>query len=214
MSGDNAVLIALAARGLPEAERQKAVWLGAAFAVILRIALTFVAVELLSLPYVQILGGLALLWIGVQLMNEESDPLDETQTAQSTWSAVRTIFIADLVMSLDNVIAVAAAAKGSTLLLIFGLATSVPVVILGSNLMINIMGRYPIIVTWGAGLIGWVGGETIATDASLSPLMAQWQAHLPNALPVPILAAAIGAVLVMVLGKTNFFKTNESKIPL
>ena len=76
------------------------------------------------------------------------------------------------------------------------------------------MGRYPIIVTLGAGLIGWVGGETIATDASLSPLMAQWQAHLPNALPVPILAAAIGAVLVMVLGKTNFFKTNESKIPL
>jgi YjbE family integral membrane protein len=172
-----------------------------------------VAAELLSLPYVQILGGLALLWIGIQLMNEQGDDPDQAQSAHNLWSAVRLILVADLVMSLDNVIAVAAAAKDNSLLLALGLVTSVPVVILGSNLMINVMARYPFIVTLGAGLIGWVAGETIVTDAALSTVMPEWQSHLPFELHLPVLAAAVGAVLVMAVGKLRQSPFSELKKP-
>ena len=192
LSGDNAVVIALAARSLPPAQQKKAVFLGSGAAVVLRIALTVVAASLLALPYLQIVGGLLLLWIGLQLLGADEDGEGESKEYGSMLAAVRTILIADLVMSLDNVIAVAAAAQGNTPLLILGLAISIPLVIFGSTLMIKLMERFPIIILFGAGLIGWVGGETIASDVALTNVL------LAN--PWLHYAAAVAGVLVVIVG--------------
>jgi YjbE family integral membrane protein len=194
LSGDNAVVIALAARSLPPDQQKKAIFWGSAAAVILRIVLTVVAVKLLALSYLQIIGGVLLLWIGVQLLSSDEDGEDGHKTSGGLMAAVRTILIADLVMSLDNVIAVAAAAKGSTTLLVIGLAISIPLVIFGSTLMIKLMDRFPIIVTLGAALIGWVGGETIVNDLALKDVVTSFPA-------LHYLAAAAGALLVVGLGK-------------
>jgi YjbE family integral membrane protein len=194
LSGDNAVVIALAARSLPPQQQRKAVFLGSAAAVVLRIALTVVAAKLLQLSFLQVVGGLLLLWIGVQLLSEEEDGEGESKEYGSLMAAVRTILIADLVMSLDNVIAVAAAAKGSMLLLILGLAISIPLVIFGSTLMIRLMERFPIIITLGAGLIGWVGGETIVSDVAFKDVVINYPwLHYAG--------AAAGAAFVVVLGR-------------
>ena len=194
LSGDNAVVIALAARSLPPHQQRKAVLWGSGAAVVMRIALTVVAVQLLALPYLQIIGGLLLLWIGVQLLGDEDDGEGEAKEYGTLLAAVRTILIADRVMSLDNVIAVAAAAKGSLTLLVLGLAISIPLVIFGSTLMIKLMERFPIIVVLGAALIGWVGGETMISDTILKDaLTADPWLHYA--------AAAAGAALVIGIGK-------------
>lgn len=149
LSGDNAVVIALAARGLPPQQQKKAVLFGSGAAVVLRIALTVVAAKLMQLPFVEVIGGLLLLWIGVGLLKAEDEEENSGGVAgQGMMAAVRTILLADLVMSLDNVIAVAAAAGGDMLLLILGLAISIPLVIFGSTLMIKLMERFPVIVIW------------------------------------------------------------------
>ena len=194
LSGDNAVVIALAARSLPPAQQKKAVLFGSGAAVVLRIGLTVVAVRLLEIPYLQIVGGALLLYIGVQLLSEQGGDEGEAKHHGSLLAAVRTILIADLVMSLDNVIAVAAAAKGSMLLLVLGLAISIPLVVFGSTLMIRLMERFPVIVTLGAALIGWVGGETMASDSAIAPLLHS-QAWLHQ------IAPALGAALVIALGR-------------
>ncbi len=196
LSGDNAVVIALAARSLPPEQQKKAIMFGSGAAVVLRIGLTVVAAMLMNLEYLQIVGGALLLWIGAQLLAGEDEDEGEGSEHSSLFSAIRTILIADLVMSLDNVIAVAAAAKGDQVLLIIGLAISIPMVIFGSTLMIKLMERFPIIITLGAALIGWVGGETVASDAVLRDFSAanSWF-HLT--------AAACGAVLVFIWGKFN-----------
>jgi YjbE family integral membrane protein len=194
LSGDNAVVIALAARSLPPAQQKKAVLFGSGAAVVLRIGLTVVAVRLLEIPYLQIVGGALLLYIGVQLLSEQGGDEGEAKHHGSLLAAVRTILIADLVMSLDNVIAVAAAAKGSMLLLVLGLAISIPLVVFGSTLMIRLMERFPVIVTLGAALIGWVGGETMASDSAIAPLLhSQTWLHQ--------FAPALGAALVIALGR-------------
>jgi YjbE family integral membrane protein len=195
LSGDNAVVIALAARGLPPAQQKKAVMFGSGAAVVLRIALTLVAAKLMEFPFVEIVGGLLLLWIGVGLLKGEEDSDDDRNPAQAGMlAAVRTILLADLVMSLDNVIAVAAAAQGDMVLLTLGLAISIPLVIFGSTLMIKLMERFPVIVTLGAALIGWVAGETIMSDHVLADTVAahRWLHYA---------AAAAGAILVVALGK-------------
>ena len=194
LSGDNAVVIALAARSLEPQRQKQAVLLGSGAAVVLRVALTVVAARLLALPYLQIVGGLMLLWIGVQLLSDEEDGHDKTREQANLMAAVRTILLADLVMSLDNVIAVAAAAKGSTLLLILGLAISIPLVVFGSTLMIRVMQRFPVIVVLGAGLIGWVAGETIVGDVGL-------RAAAGDSAWLHYAASAAGAVLVIGIGK-------------
>jgi YjbE family integral membrane protein len=171
------------------------VLLGSGAAVVLRIALTVVAAKLMQLPFVEVIGGLLLLWIGVGLLKGEDEEEDSGSVArQGMMAAVRTILLADLVMSLDNVIAVAAAAGGDMLLLILGLAISIPLVIFGSTLMIKLMERFPVIVTLGAALIGWVAGETITSDHVLEGFVRinPW-AHYA--------AAACGAVLVIAMGK-------------
>ena len=194
LSGDNAVVIALAARSLPPAQQKKAIMFGSGAAVVLRIALTVVAAKLLEMSYLQIIGGILLLWIGTQLLSEEDEGEGEAKENGGLMAAVRTILIADLVMSLDNVIAVAAAAKGSMTLLILGLAISIPLVIFGSTLMIKLMERFPIIVMLGAALIGWVGGETIVSDVALKGFAVAnpWLHYV---------AAATGAAFVIGVGK-------------
>ncbi len=194
LSGDNAVVIALAARSLPPEQQRKAIMIGSGAAVVLRIVLTVVAAKLLAMPYLQIIGGLLLLWIGVQLLSEEEGDDDGEPNAANLMTAVRTILIADLVMSLDNVIGVAAAAKGDEVLLMIGLAISIPLVIFGSSMMIKMMERFPVIVVFGAGLIGWVGGETITSDVALKEVLLE-NAWLHYA------AAAAGAAFVVGVGK-------------
>ena len=195
LSGDNAVVIALAARSLPPEQQKKAILWGSGAAVVLRIVLTVVAVKLLALPFLEIVGGLLLLYIGVQLLSDEEGEDGGHATEKASLAvAVRTILIADLVMSLDNVIAVAAAAGGSTVLLVLGLAISIPLVVFGSTLMIKLMTRYPVIVVLGAALIGWVAGETIMADHVLhDTLVANPWLHY--------VAAAAGAIFVVLVGK-------------
>lgn len=194
LSGDNAVVIALAARSLPPHQQKKAILFGSGAAVVLRIVLTIVAAKLLQLSFLQVVGGLLLLYIGVQLLSEEEEEEGHGKEGGGLMAAVRTILIADLVMSLDNVIAVAAAAKGNDVLLLIGLAISIPLVIFGSTLMIKLMERFPIIVTLGAALIGWVGGETIVSDVALKEVAADYP-WLHYA------AAAAGAVFVVLMGR-------------
>lgn len=196
LSGDNAVVIALAARSLPPEQQKKAILFGSGAAVVLRIGLTVVAAKLLELPYLQIIGGLLLFWIGSQLLHEESEADENEADKSGLWVAIRTILIADLVMSLDNVIAVAAAAKGSMTLLILGLAISIPLVIFGSKLMIGLMNRFPVIILLGAALVGWVGGETIASDVILKDFV-EGHAWLHYAAP------ALGAAMVLLVGKLS-----------
>lgn len=177
--------------------------IGSGAAVVLRIVLTVVAAKLLELSFLQIVGGCLLLWIGYQLLTGDEDGEGESKGNSGMLAAVRTILIADLVMSLDNVIAVAATAQGNMVLLILGLAISIPLVIFGSTLMIKLMERFPVIVVLGAALIGWVGGETIVNDNILHgyALAHPWLHYV---------AAAAGAVLVVAVGK--FVKArNESK---
>jgi YjbE family integral membrane protein len=194
LSGDNAVVIALAARSLPPQQQKQAILWGSGAAVVMRIILTIVAVELLRLPFLKIVGGLLLLWIAVQLMLPEEEGEGGARAGIGLWAAMRTILIADLVMSLDNVIAVAAAAKGSLTLLILGLAISIPLVIFGSTLLLKVMERYPIIITIGAALLGWVAGEMFVTD----PLVKGWVDTAAAALHWA--GPAAGAVLVVMTG--------------
>nr|WP_310644515.1 TerC family protein [Limnohabitans sp.] len=194
LSGDNAVVIALAARGLPPHQQKQAIMFGSGAAVALRIGLTIVAAWLLELQGLQVIGGILLLWIGAQLLADEEESDEEAKEHANMMSAVRTILIADLVMSLDNVIGVAAAAKGDQVLLILGLAISIPLVIFGSSMMIKLMERFPAIITAGAALIGWVGGETVASDVLLRDFSAAnpWF-HMT--------AAAAGAAIVIGWGR-------------
>ena len=202
LSGDNAVVIALAARSLPPHQQKQAIMWGSGAAVVLRIVLTVVAAWLLELPYLQIVGGLLLLYIGYQLLSEGDDEEGESKEYGTLSAAIRTILLADLVMSLDNVIAVAASAQGNMVLLVLGLAISIPLVIFGSSLMIKLMERFPIIVVLGAALIGWVAGETIMSDVSLRGVLAAnpWLHYA---------AAVAGAVLVVGLGKMSAARANK-----
>src|SRR6478752_5349562 len=166
LSGDNAVVIALAARSLPAKQQTQAIVWGSGAAIVMRVILTLFAVALLTLPWLKIVGSLLLFWIGVKLLVPEEGDADIPASDQLL-SAIKTILVADLVMSLDNVIAVAAAAGGSVVLLILGLAISIPLVIFGATLLLKLMERFPVIITIGAGLIGWVAGEMLVADSAL-----------------------------------------------
>ena len=195
LSGDNAVVIALAARSLPEKQQKQAIFWGSGAAIVMRIVLTLFAVALLTLPWLKIVGSVLLLWIGIKLLTDGDDGDDGVKSHDSMFSAIRTILIADLVMSLDNVIAVAAAAKNDTLLVMIGLAISIPLIIYASTLLIKVMERFPVVITIGAALIGWVAGEMAWDEEKLKPFTSQF----PHSFEY--LAAAAGAVLVVVAGK-------------
>jgi len=205
LSGDNAVVIALAARSLPQKQQKQAVFWGAGAAIVLRIILTLFAVALLTLPWLKIVGSLLLFWIGIKLLIPEEDD-GEIEASDQLLAAIKTILVADLVMSLDNVIAVAAAAGGSVILLVLGLAISIPLVIFGATLLIKLMERFPVIITIGAGLIGWVAGEMLVADSALegwfTGLGVQYVDGHPKVggFSLEILAGIVGIVIVVALG--------------
>jgi len=207
LSGDNAVVIALAARSLPRRQQKQAIFWGAGAAVVLRIILTVFAVALLQLPWLKIVGGLLLFWIGIKLLVPEDDGGDDIRASDNLIAAIRTILIADLVMSIDNVIAVAAAAQGSYLLLVLGLAISIPLVIFGATLLVHLMERYPVIITIGAGLIGFVAGEMLVTDPALAGWMEGFGIQFNDGHPtlgevkLTLVAGVIGLVVVVLWGK-------------
>lgn len=195
LSGDNAVVIALACRNLPPAQRKWGVIWGAVGAIVLRIVLTYFAVTLLTLPYLKIIGGVLLLWIGVKLIAEEEDDEggeEKVAASDKLMAAVRTVIVADLVMSIDNVLGVAAAAKGSLLLLVFGLVVSIPLVIAGSQIIMRLIERFPILILAGGGLLGWVAGEMIVEDGALAPWI-EGRAHvLQWAVPIAGVLLVVG----------------------
>jgi YjbE family integral membrane protein len=176
LSGDNAVVIALACRSLPEGQRKLGVILGSGAAVALRVFFTVLVVELLGLPLVKIAGGVLLLWIAVRLASAE-EAQKEIAPASTLWSAIRIVAVADAVMSLDNMMAVAAAAKGSKLLILLGLALSIPLLVFGSTLVLALFNRFPVLVWAGAVLLGWIAGDLIGTDPDLAAwLRVRWPA--------------------------------------
>ena len=193
LSGDNAVVIAMASRSLPPAQQKKAILFGSVGAIVLRVVLTFFAVYLLTLPYLKLVGAALLLWIGIGLLQEEDEEKD-LEGHSGLAAAIKTIVLADLVMSLDNVVGVAAAAKGNVPLLIFGLVISIPLIIFGSTLILKLMDRFPIIIVAGAALLGWVSGEMAISD----PAIAGWTAERHT---LHTVVPALGAMFVVAIGK-------------
>jgi YjbE family integral membrane protein len=221
LSGDNAVVIAMACRGLPQRQRLWGMTLGAGVAVVLRIIFTGVVASLMLLPYLKLVGGLALFYIAAKLLVPEDPDEDEVEAVQHLWRAVRIVAIADIIMSLDNVIAIAAAAGGNMALLVLGLAISIPLIVVGAALIMALLDRYPIFVWAGAALLGWIVGEVIVTDPAVVPVLAHfvdatttlniqiksealdWDRGFVMAVDlVELTAAAIGAILVVVVGGT------------
>lgn len=207
LSGDNAVVIALAARSLPAKQQKAAIFWGSGAAVVMRIILTIFAVALLTLPWLKIVGSLLLFWIGIKLLVPE-DGEDDISASDNLIAAIKTILIADLVMSMDNVIAVAAAAQGSYLLLILGLAISIPLVIFGSTLLLHLMERWPVIITVGGGLLGFVAGEMLVTDPAIKDWLVGAGVQFGSngkpyvaGLHLEIICGLIGAVIVVAAGK-------------
>lgn len=198
LSGDNAFVIALASRSLPPAQQKQAVIWGSVAAIFMRVILTIFAVELLQLPYLKALGAVLLVWIGVQLLDDEGDEAHITESGDLL-QAIKTILIADLVMSLDNVLAVAGAAEAALpearmTLVVFGLALSIPIVIFGSSLVLKLMERFPVIVTLGAMLLGWIGGEMLSKEEVVA-------SYIQNMVAMHWLLCIGGALLVLAIGK-------------
>jgi len=199
LGGDNAVVIALACRQLPKAQRTKGILWGTAGAIVLRVILIFFALTLLAIPYLKLVGAALLLWIGVKLLlPEEADAHAKIQGSDRLWGAVKTVIIADLVMSLDNVIAIAGAAEAAggehkMPLVIFGLLVSIPIIVWGSQLALKLMDRFPIIITLGGMLLGWIAGTMAVTDPALLPWLAPTDA-------IKYGAAVAGALFVLAVG--------------
>jgi len=195
LAGDNAVVIALACRNLPPHLQKKGIFWGVAGAIILRIILTAFAAALLTLPWLKLVGGLALLWIGIKLLMPQKEDGHDIEGSTNLWGAVRTVIIADFVMSVDNVIGVAGAAQGNVPLLIFGLVVSIPLVVLGSQLILKLIERWPLVVTAGGALLGWISGQLIWTDSAMSGIAGRF----PSA--TQYVAAAVGAIFVVVVAR-------------
>lgn len=195
LGGDNAVVIALASRRLPAQQRKQAIFWGMFGAIALRVILIFFALQLLRVPYLKIVGGVLLLWIGAKLLMPHDDGGKEISASENLLGAIKTIVLADAVMSLDNVIGIAAAAKDHVGLVIFGLLISVPIIVWGSRFVLTLMDRFPIVIVGGAALLGWIGGDMIVHDVVLKDWVAATVPWLSWS------AAVAGAVLVVAIGK-------------
>ena len=195
LSGDNAIVIALACRNLPDKQRRLGVFWGVLAAVVLRIVLTIFAVKLLELPYLKFVGGLLLIYIGIQLIGPQDEDGHEVEGKGKLFDAIKTILIADLAMSLDNVIAVAGAAKGDVVLLVIGLAMSIPLVVWGSKVVMMMIERFAWTIMVGGGLLGYLAGEMIDTDTGVGPFLHDSLGFPEHYLPY------IGVVLVLAVGK-------------
>ncbi len=199
LGGDNAVVIALACRGLPPKLRTQGIIWGTAGAIILRVVLIAFALTLLQVPYLKLVGGLLLVWIGVKLLMPQDEGHGDIAESDKLWSAVKTVIVADLVMSVDNVLAIAGAAEAGggdhkLALVIFGLVVSIPIIVWGSQIVLKLMDKFPIIILLGAALLGWIAGTMIHTDPGLV-------AYIPQDKWVGYAMGAVGAAIVVGLGK-------------
>jgi YjbE family integral membrane protein len=199
LGGDNAVVIALACRNLPAKQRTQGIIYGTLGAIILRVILIAFALALLAIPYLKIVGALLLVWIGVKLMLPEGEDAHKISSSDKLWAAVKTVIVADLVMSVDNVLAIAGAAQGAGQqhqlpLVIFGLLVSIPIIVFGSQIVLKLMERFPVIITLGATLLGWIAGQMAYTDPALKD-------YLPAQAYGSYVAAACGAAIVYAAGK-------------
>ena len=210
LGGDNAVVIALACRKLPPKQRTQGIIWGTVGAIVLRVILIFFALTLLAIPYLKLVGAALLLWIGVKLLAPDDDAHGDIQASDKLFAAVKTIIVADLVMSVDNVIAIAGAAESAggdhkMPLVIFGLLVSIPIIVWGSQLVIKLMDRYPLIITLGGMLLGWIAGTMAVTDPAVLPYMPTLPVERAGALPevmatVRYGAGVAGALLVLAIG--------------
>lgn len=206
LGGDNAVVIALACRRLPPAQRTKGIIWGTAGAIVLRVILIAFAMTLLNLPFLKVVGALLLVWIGVKLLAPDEDGHGDVAASDKLFAAIKTIVVADLVMSVDNVIAIAGAAQNagdhSLLLVILGLLISIPIIVWGSQLVIKLMERFPAIITAGGMLLGWIAGGMLVTDPVVAnPDKWQWMLKLPQSDVLRYAASVAGALLVLAIGK-------------
>ncbi|WP_293856931.1 TerC family protein [uncultured Alsobacter sp.] len=195
LSGDNAVVIAMACRGLPPKQRRMGIVLGSAVAVLLRVVFTLIVVKLLQTPFLRIAGSVLLLWVAVKLVAEDGDEGDDIKASDKLLHAVWTVAVADMVMSLDNVLAIAAVAKDNMAMLVFGLLISIPLIVAGATLIMSLLARFPILVWAGAGLLGWVAGEMLDADPWL---VQRFGEELLHRLELPL--AIAGTLIVLALG--------------
>lgn len=214
LGGDNAVIIALACRNLEKAQRMKGILWGTFGAIIMRVILIAFALKLLEIPYLKIVGGALLIWIGIKLLIPEEDEHGNVAGGTSVWTAVKTILIADFVMSLDNVIAIAAAAQKTTpghevAYVAFGLIVSVPIIIWGSTLVLKLIDKYPLVITLGAGLLGWLAGGMLISDVFTERTFFNGE-HAPQT--VKIAVEVIGVILVVGLGKWLASRKGKSQV--
>jgi len=207
LAGDNAVVIAMAVRSLPKAQRSKGIMFGAAAAVLLRVFATFFVSQLLQIQFIKLAGGALILWIAVKLFVEGSPEEGTDKKAANLWQAIRIIVIADITMSVDNMLAVAGASHGNLFLLLFGLGLSIPLVVLTSNLLSILMDRYPFIVYLGAAILGKVGGEMMITD----PVMESWLHPDKMMIYAVEMSFAVGVIVVGKLWVRWTVKTEDEK---
>ena len=207
LGGDNAVVIALACRKLPESQRRLGILYGTAGAVGLRVVLVFFALTLLAIPFLKIVGALLLVWIGVKLLApSDEDEHGKIEGSDRLWSAIKTVIVADLVMSIDNVIAIAGAAEGGgehkMSLVIFGLLVSIPIIVWGSQFVMKLMDRFPMILTAGGMLLGWIAGTMLVTDPAVANTEAwTWMPKLPQTDALRWAAGVVGALVVLAIGQ-------------
>ena len=224
LGGDNAVVIALACRGLPPNLRAKGIMWGTVGAIVLRVILIFFALTLLAIPYLKIVGGLLLVWIGVKLLlPQDDDGHGDVQASDRLWAAVKTVIVADLVMSLDNVIAIAGAAESAggdhkMPLVVFGLLVSIPIIVWGSQIVIKLMDRFPMIITLGGMLLGWIAGTMAVSDPAVLGFVPTLPALRPDLPPevIPALrygAGISGALLVLAIGVVLRRRASAGRTP-
>ena len=207
LGGDNAVVIALACRKLPPAQRTQGIIWGTIGAIVLRVILIFFALTLLALPFLKIVGAILLVWIGIKLIAPDDEGGHEVAASDKLWAAVKTVIVADLVMSVDNVIAIAGAAQGASdhhemPLVIFGLLVSIPIIVWGSQLVLKLMDRFPMIITVGGMLLGWIAGTMALSDPVVAlPDAWTWMPKLPQTDTLKYAFGIGGALLVLAIGK-------------
>lgn len=211
LSGDNALVIALACRALPERQRAIGVALGALVAVVMRIVFTVAVHSLLMMPWLRVIGGVLLLWIAVKLLLDDAAGDDDVTASASLWKAVQIVALADIVMSLDNVLAIAAIAHGDVTLIVAGLIISIPLVVFGASVVTALLTRFPLLVWAGAGLLGWIAGDLIASDGAAAGIVASiGQVLALSAERVAELSAAAGAALVLAIGWIGSYAVRRS----
>jgi len=208
LGGDNAVVIALACRRLPEQQRKLGIFWGVFGAIGLRVVMIFFALSLLTMPYLKIIGAALLVWIGIKLLQPEAEGAHEIDASTTLIGAIKTIIVADAVMSLDNVIAIAGAAKDDIGLVIFGLIVSVPIIVWGSQMVLKVMDRYPVTIAIGAGLLGWIAGDMAVTDVVTKDWVSTQAKYLQWVAPVSV------ALLVIAAGKMLAARKPAKPAPL